>query len=104
MRFLIEEYSEDDYYNNRLYSKFDKWLGYDFGGIRTFAKGLPEINNDEENWYLYEETWNFIGRQKDGKYYFMCSSSYDKNMIGQVLSFDKFNDVAYMIMLPGRRY
>lgn len=87
--------------DNKIPSKFDKWLGYDFGGIRTFAKGL-EFKDTPDNWYYYEETWNFIGRRSDGRYYFECTFSYDEDMIGKILSFPRFNDVAYMVALPGR--
>lgn len=103
MRFLIEKYDFNDYIYNRTPSKFDKWLGFDFGGIRTFAKGLT-FEDNRDKWYYYEETWNFVGRQKDGKYYFMCVFSYDEDMIGKVLSFPRFNDVAYAVALPGRSY
>lgn len=103
MRFLIEKYDFNDYVHNRIPSKFDKWLGYDFGGIRTFAKGLT-FDDSRDKWYYHEEAWNFVGRQKDGKYYFMCSSSFDDDMVDQVLSFPRFNDVAYAVALPGRSY
>lgn len=106
MKFLLElneSFNSDYYYKNKIPSKFDKWLDYDFGGIRTFAKGL-KFEDSPDQWYYYEETWNFVGRQPDGKYYFICTFSYDKDMIGKVLSFPRFNDVAYMVALPGRGY
>lgn len=96
------DYLKEDI-DNKIPSKFDKWLGYDFGGIRTFAKGL-EFKDTPDNWYYYEETWNFIGRRSDGRYYFECTFSYDEDMIGKILSFPRFNDVAYMVALPGRNY
>lgn len=101
---LYEEKKDSNwYYDNRIPSRFDKWLDYDFGGIRTFAKGLPEFDSDPDKWYYYEEAWNFVGRQPDGRYYFRCSSSYDRDEVGEVLSFPRFNDVAFAVALPGRR-
>lgn len=92
-----EKHDADYYYDNRIQSKFDKWLDYDFGGIRTYA--VP-FEDTPDHWYYYEETWNYVGRQSDGKYYFRCSSSVDKNMIGKVLAFNRFNDVARFVALP----
>lgn len=105
MRFLVENWRDDynKYLNNSIPSKFDKWLDYDFGGIRTFAKGL-EFEDREDQWYYVYETWNYVGRQSDKRYYFMCTRSEDESMIGQVLSFPRFNDVAYAVALPGRGY
>lgn len=96
-----EKHDADYYYKNRIPSKFDKWLDYDFGGIRTYA--IP-FEDDKDKWYWYEEAWNFVGRQPDKKYYFRCSSSSDRDMIGKVLKFDRFNDVAKYVCLPGRTY
>lgn len=92
-----EKHDSEWYYNNRIESKFDKWLDYDFGGIRTYA--IP-FDDDRDKSYYYQETWNFVGRQPDGKYYFRCSQSADKDMIGRVLSFNRFNDVARFVALP----
>lgn len=96
-----EKHDADYYYKNRIPSKFDKWLDYDFGGIRAYAIPFEE---DKDKWYWYEEAWNFVGRQPDKKYYFRCSSSYDKDMIGNVLKFNRFNDVAKYVCLPDRAY
>lgn len=94
---MINIFSAEYWYQNRIPSKFDKWLDYDFGGIRAYA--IP-FEDTPDQWYYYEETWNYVGRQPDHKYYFRCSYSYDRNMIGQVLSFNRFNGVARYVALP----
>lgn len=103
MKIVREEatYDPEYYYRNRIPGKFDKWLDYDFGGIRTYA--IP-FDDNPDNWYMYEEAWNFVGKQPNGKYAFRCSSSYDKSQIGRVLYFDKFSDVSKHVALPGRSY
>ena len=98
----IDNPKDSDYYfNNRIQSKFDKWLGYDCGSIR--------YNTDEERDYydgIYEEAWCFVGRQPDKKYYFLCTyAPYDhKDIIGKVIAFNTFRDATYMIAFPGRGY
>lgn len=103
---LFEAFNSEEYNNlikNRVPSKFDKWIDYDFGGIRTYAIPFEDI---EENQSMYYEAWNFIGRQSDGKYAFMCTSDpYNRHQAeGMILKFDRFNDVARHVALPGRRY
>ena len=106
MKFIVEQFNSDEYnrlIKERITSKFDKWIDYDFGCIRTFA--IP-FEDTEENWSMYHETWNFIGRRPNGKYAFMCTGDrYNKHQAeGMILEFDRFNDVAKFVALPGRRY
>lgn len=91
----------DFYFKNRIPSKFDKWLGYDCGPIR--------YDSTEEKDYYYDgiwhESWIFVGRQKDKRYYFLCGSSiYNTEMEGKVISYKTFRDATYMIAFPGRGY
>ena len=92
----------DYYYKNRIPSKFDKWLGYDCGSIRY------DSTEEREYYYdgIWEESWCFIGRQKDKKYYFMCTSaSYShQDILNKVIAFNTFREATYMIAFPGRGY
>lgn len=99
----FEEIKDIDYYiDNRILSKFDKWLGYDCGPIRY------DPSEDKDYYYdgIWEESWTFVGRQSDKLYYFYCTSApyNNKEMEGQVLKFKTFKEATYQIAFPGRNY
>ena len=92
----------DYYYDNRIQSKFDKWLGYDCGPIRHENK----YYDCEQYEGIWEESWIFVGRQEDKKYYFYLNGTdySHRDLIGSVLKFDTFREATYMIAFPGRGY
>lgn len=109
MKFLVESVVEinnpkdiDYYYDNRIQSKFDKWLGYDCGPIRY--KGQEDTSYYYEG--IWEESWLFVGRQQDKKYYFyLVNTDYGhRDLIGKVLAYDTFREATYDIAFPGRGY
>ena len=108
MKIVSNPQDEQYYYNNSIPSKFDKWLGWDCGPVEYQLWEDEDNKEKHPEWYegIYEETWNYVGRQPDGRYYFICNGAPygHKDRIGRVISTKTFHEATYMIAFPGRGY